>query len=250
MSALGQPPAIGISAWRRLARVLIGFGIVGLVVAALALVGLAVGVARVNGFADRFGGDLGGIARTLERTSDVVDKAATTASSFGTTIDGTTTALGSVGGDIDSITPRLDSIADQTNAISILGTNPLASVSGLFRDIATQLRDVRGQLAAITGSLATNRAALEANATSLGQLATETKALAARLDGTALTGAIDDLRVLIVIVLGIGALGAAVPAVGGLLVGMWIRRELAGGSLGLAGGAGDLERVPGPGADG
>jgi hypothetical protein len=74
--------------------------------------------------------------------------------------------------------------------------------------------------------------------------------LAARLDGTALTGAIDDLRVLIVIVLGIGALGAAVPAVGGLLVGMWIRRELAGGSLGLAGGAGDLERVPGSGADG
>jgi hypothetical protein len=40
---------------------------------------------------------------------------------------------------------------------------------------------------------------------------------------------IDDFRVLLVVVLGIGALGAGVPAVGALLVGLWIRRELLGG---------------------
>lgn len=228
MKDVGPVPTIGMAAWRRLSRVLIGFGIVGLVVALLALVGLVIGVARVNGVADRFGGDVGGISRTLDRTSDVIEKAATTAGSFGTTIDGTTAALGVVGGDIDSITPRLDSIADQTASISILGTTPFASVSSLFRDIATQLRDVRGQLTAIGTSLTTNRAALTANATSLGELATETKTLAGRLDGVAITGAIDDLRILLVVVLGIGALGAAVPAVGALVVGMWIRRVLAG----------------------
>jgi hypothetical protein len=211
---------------RGLARVLLGFGVVGLIVAGLALVALVIGVSRVNGVADRFGGDVGGISRTLDRTSDVLDKAAATAGGFGATIDGTTGALGVVGGDIDAITPRLEAIADQTAALNILGTNPLASVSGLFRDIAGQLTDVRGQLTTVATSLATNRAALTANATSLGELAAETRKLSAQLDGAALTGAIEDLRVLLVIVLGIGALGAAVPAVGSLLVGLWIRREL------------------------
>ena len=219
-------PDITPGAWRRLSRLLVGFGVVGLLVALLALIGLAVGVARVNGFADRFGGDVGGIARTLDRTSEVIDRAADTASGFGSTIDGTTGALGIVGGDIDSIVPRLDSIADQTAAISILGANPLSSVSGLFRDIATQLRDVRGQLTAIGTSLSTNRAALAANATSLAELSTETKRLSEQMNGAAITSAIDDLRLLLVIVLGIGALGSAVPAVGALLVGLWLRREL------------------------
>jgi hypothetical protein len=227
VSADGRLPAISLGAWRRLSRVLIGFGIVGLVVTLLALVGLAIGIARVNGFADRFGGDVGGIARTLDRTSEVIDKAATTAGSFGTTIDGTTGALGIVGGDIDSIVPRLQSIADQTASISILGANPLASVSGLFRDIAAQLSDVRGQLTAIGTSLATNRAALAANASSLSELAAETERLSERLNGASITGAIDDIRLLLVVVLGIGALGAAVPAVGALVVGLWLRRELA-----------------------
>ena len=226
MSAAGRVPRISLGAWRRLTRVLIGFGIVGLGVAFLALVAMLVGVGRVNAFADRFGGDVGGISRTLDRTSDVIDAAATTAGSFGTTIDGTTRALGIVGGDIDSITPRLDSIADQTASINILGTNPFASVSVLFRDIATQLRDVRGQLSAIGASLATNRSALGANASSLADLSAETKRLAAQMNGATISASIDDLRLLVIIVLGIGALGAAVPAVGALVVGLWLRRAL------------------------
>jgi hypothetical protein len=210
---------------RRLARVLIGYGIVGMLVAGLSVIALVVGVARVNGVADRFGGDLGGISRTLDRTSTVLEKAATTAQGFGSTVDGTTAALGTVGGDIDSIVPRLQSIADQTSALSILGTQPLAAVGGLFRDIATQLSDVRTQLTTMSTRLATNRAALDANASSLSDLATETRTLSDRLGGDALVGAIDDLRVVLVIVLGIGALGAAVPAVGAFLLGLWILRE-------------------------
>jgi hypothetical protein len=213
-------------AFRRLARVLVGYGIVGLIVAALALVALFIGVARVNGIADRFGGDVGGISRTLDRTSDVLEKAASTARGFGATIDGTTGALTVVAGDIDSIVPRLDSIADQTAALNILGSQPLAGASDLFREISTQLRDVRGQLATVSTSLTTNRGALETNAGSLADLAAETRQLSLRLDGATLAGAIEDLRVLLVIVLGIGALGAAVPAVGALLVGLWLRREV------------------------
>lgn len=218
--------AVRSEAFRRLARVLIGYGIVGLLVAALALVALVVGVSRLSGIADRFGGDVGGISRTLDRTGDVLEKAASTARGFGATIDGTAGALTVVAGDIDSIVPRLDSIADQTAALNILGSQPLADASGLFREISTQLRDVRGQLATVSTSLSTNRGALETNADSLADLAAETRQLSLRLDGATLAGAIEDLRVLLVIVLGIGALGAAVPAVGALLVGLWLRREV------------------------
>jgi hypothetical protein len=213
--------------FRRLGRILIAYGIVGVLVAVLSLIALAVGVGRINGVADRFGGDLGSISRTLDRTSAVLDKAATTAQGFGATVDGTTSALATVGGDIDSIVPRLESIAEQTSTLSILGAQPLAPVGGLFRDIATQLSDVRTQLTTMASRLTTNRAALDANASSLGDLATETRTLSERLRGDALVGAIDDLRVVLVIVLGIGALGAAVPAVGALLLGLWIRREAA-----------------------
>jgi hypothetical protein len=218
-------PLARTSGVRRLARILIGYGIVGLLVAGLSLVALAIGIGRVNGVSDRFGGDLGGISRTLDRTSAVLEKAATTAQGFGATVDGTTAALGTVGGDIDSIVPRLQSIAEQTETLNILGAQPLAPVAGLFRDIATQLSDVRTQLTTMSSRLTTNRAALDANATSLTDLATETRTLSDRLGGDALVGAIDDLRVVLVIVLGIGALGAAVPAVGALLIGIWILRE-------------------------
>ena len=214
---------------RRLARVLIAYGIVGLLVAALALVALVVGIGRMNGVADRFGGDLGGISRTLDRTSDVLDKASTTARGFGATVDGTTAALATVGADIDSIVPRLQSIAEQTSNLNILGTQPLAAVGTLFRDIGAQLADVRTQLTTMSNRLTTNRAALDANATSLADLAAETRTLSARLGGDALGGAIDDLRVVLVIVLGIGALGASVPSVGALLLGLWLRREAIAG---------------------
>jgi hypothetical protein len=214
---------------RRLARVLIAYGIVGLLVAALALVAMIVGIGRVNGVSDRFGGDLGGIARTLDRTSDVLDKASTTATGFGATVDGTTAALGIVGADIDSIVPRLQSIAEQTSNLNILGTQPLAAVGSLFRDIGAQLSDVRSQLTTMSNRLTTNRAALDANATSLADLATETRTLSARLGGDALVGAIDDLRIVLVIVLGIGALGASVPSVGALLLGLWLRKEARAG---------------------
>ena len=225
IDAVVPSPLTRASGLRRLARVLIGYGVVGLLVAALSLVALAIGIGRVNGVADRFGGDLGGISRTLDRTSAVLEKAATTAGGFSATVDETTAALGTVGGDIDSIVPRLQSIADQTATISVLGAQPLAPIAGLFRDIATQLSDVRTQLTTMSARLTTNRAALDANATSLTDLATETRTLSDRLGGDALTGAIDDLRIVLVIVLGIGALGAAVPAVGALLLGIWILRE-------------------------
>ncbi|HUQ78267.1 MAG TPA: hypothetical protein VM427_05280 [Patescibacteria group bacterium] len=211
---------------RRLAGILIGYGIVGLVVAALGIYALAVGLGRIDSLAVGLEDNLGGLSTTLERTATVLDDAAATAGGFGATIDSSTTALSTAAGDIRSIVPRLRDLEAQANALNILGSQPLAPIGGLFGQIAGQLSDLDAQLDGVATSLGSNRAALTANATSLTALATETRTLGGGLDGASLAGVVGDARLLLVAMLGIGAVGAAVPAVGALIVGLWLRREL------------------------
>lgn len=211
---------------RRLAGVLVGYGIVGLVVAALGLYALVVGLGRIDSLVVGLDANLGGVSKTLERTATVLDDAAATAGGFGATIDSSTTALSTAAGDIRSIVPQMRDLETQANAVNILGSQPLAPIGTLFGQIAGQLSDLDSQLDGVATSLGTNRAALTANATSLAALATETRTLGAGLNRASLAGVVGDARLLLVAMLGIGAVGAAVPAVGALLVGMWLRREL------------------------
>jgi hypothetical protein len=211
---------------RRLTRVLITYGIVGLVVAALGVLALVLGLGRVNGLSDRLRADVGGVSATLERTARVLDDAAVTALGFGTTVDSSTAALNQAAADLRLIVPQLRDMETQANAINILGSQPLAPIAGLFGNVAGQLDDLDTQLDGVATNLVANRAALAANATSLADLATETRSLSDRLGGDALPAAVDDARWLLVAMLAIGALGAAVPASGALIAGWWLRRWL------------------------
>jgi hypothetical protein len=211
---------------RLLSNVLIGYGVVGLVVAALGILALFAGLGRVNALADRLRTDVGGVSATLERTATVLDNAATTARGFGTTVDSSTAALNQAAADLRLIVPRLREVESQANAINILGSQPLAPIAGLFGQIAGQLGDLDTQLDGVATDLTANRAALAANATSLADLATETRSLSDRLGGNALPAAVDDARWLLVAMLAIGTLGAAVPASGALIAGWWLRRWL------------------------
>jgi hypothetical protein len=209
---------------RRLSRALIGYGVVGLAVAALGLIALLVGLGRVNGLTDRLRADVGGVSEVLEQTGDVLERAAATATGFGVTIDSSTTALATAASDVRAIVPRLRDIESRANAINILGSQPLAPLAGLFGDIAGQLADLDTQLDGIATNLGTNHAALDANAESLRELAGRTRALAEQLGGDDLPAAVDDLRWLLVAMLAVGTLGAGVPAAGALLVGLWLSR--------------------------
>jgi hypothetical protein len=211
---------------RRLTGVLIGYGVVGLVVAVLGLAALVVGLGRIDALAAGLDDNLGGLATTLEKTATTLDDAASTARGFGVTIDSSTMALSTAATDIRQIVPRLREIETQANAINILGSQPLAPIAGLFGQIAGQLADLDAQLDGVATSLAGNRSALETNAASLAALATETRTLGERLDGDSLAGVVGDARLLLMAMLLIGAVGAAVPAVGAVLVGLWLRREL------------------------
>lgn len=227
----GGPALLGLDPiWHprlaRLSRWLVVYGVAGLVVAIVAIGALAVGLSRVASLSDALRDDTNGISETLTRTGDVIDSAASTSGDFGLTIDRTTSALGTVGTDIRDIVPRLRDIETQANAINILGSRPLAPLAGLFGEIAGQLADVQTQLDAVSASLATNRTSLTATATSLTALATETRALSTKLGGDSVPNALDDARWLFVAVLGVAALGAAMPAVGALALGLWLRREI------------------------
>jgi hypothetical protein len=210
---------------RRLSALLLGYGIVGLTVAAIGLIALVVGLGRVNGLSDRLRDDVGGVSAALQRTAAVLDDAASSARGFGTTVDSSTTALSTAAGDLRAIVPQLREIETQANAINILGSQQLAPLAGLFGQIAGQLTDLDAQLDGVATNLGTNRAALDQNADSLAALATETRTLGGRLDGDALPSAVEDVRWLLVAMLAIGTLGAAVPAAGALAVGWWLRRN-------------------------
>jgi len=211
---------------RRLARLLLGYGIAGLVVAAIGVLAMVVALGRVNGLADRLRGDVGGVSATLERTATVLDNAAATAGGFGTTVDSSTTALNQAANDLRAIVPQLRDIETRANDINVLGSRPLEPIAGLFGQIAGQLGDLDTQLDGVASNLTANRAALTANATSLADLAAQTRTLSERLGGDALPAAVDDARWLILAMLLIGTLGAVVPASGALLVGSWLRRWL------------------------
>jgi hypothetical protein len=208
---------------RRLSSALLGYGIVGLAVAAIGLIALVAGLGRVNALSDRLRQEAGGVSGALERTATVLDDAATSARGFGATIDSSTAALTTAAADLRAIVPQLRAIETQANAINILGSQPLAPLAGLFGQIAGQLTDLDSQLDGVATNLGTNRAALDANAASLAALATETRTLGDRLDDDSLTGVVDDVRWLLIAVLAVGTLGAAVPAAGALFLGWWLR---------------------------
>jgi len=216
------------SAWpgsRRVERALIAYGIVGVALASIGVLALALAVARLNGLSERLRDDVGGVSATLERTTTVLDNAATTAGGFGTTIDGSTTALSQAATDLRSIVPTLRDIETRANDIDLLGSRPLAPLAGLFGQIAGQLGDLDGQLDGVAANLGANQAALTASASSLADLAAETRTLAGRLGGDAVPSAIDDARWLLVAMLAVGTLGAIVPAGGALLLGLSLRRR-------------------------
>jgi methyl-accepting chemotaxis protein len=159
----------------RVERLLIGYGVVSFLLAALAVVALVVALARVNGLADRLGGDASAISSTIERTATVLDTAAASARGFETTVGSSTNALNQAAADLREIVPRLRDIETRANEIDLLGSRPLAPIAGLFGQIAGQLGDLDGQLDEIATNLTANRTALTANATSLSDLATETR---------------------------------------------------------------------------
>ncbi|HET9615155.1 MAG TPA: hypothetical protein VFP22_10105 [Candidatus Limnocylindrales bacterium] len=223
-------PALGARALplTGLSRILVAYGIVGLLAAIAAVVFLFVGLSRVAALSDRID-ELGGVSTILDRTATVLEDAAASARGFASTVDNSTTALTTAATDVRNVVPRLHELEATTNGISLLGAQPLAPLAGLFGQIAGQLDDLDTRLDTVATALTTNQASLQKNAASLTDLATEARAMATKLGGDALPTAIDDARLLLIALVVVATLGALVPALGALALGLWLRRWLVRG---------------------
>jgi hypothetical protein len=211
---------------RRVAQGLIGYGIVGLVVAAICLVALIWVNGRIGGLRAEAETTVGNLATTMERTANSLHDASTTAQSFTVTVEQSAQAVTSAADTITEVRTGLQSLEAQLRAVSILGNQPLSGTAESVGRIQASLEGLDTRLDAIATGLEGNRDALARNATSLGQLGDSVEAMATRLDSGVVEDSLGDIQMVIVVVLLLFTAWSTVPAVGALVAGIWLRREL------------------------
>ena len=214
--------------WRRgllrLANALIVYGVIGLLAAAIGIAALISASSRIGSLGERIVSEAVSLDAIVVLTADVLDDAATTAGSFGPTVEQTAVTVSEAAGAIRDIEPRLRDLETQANAIEIFGQRPVAPLGQLFGQIATDVSGLDEQLDGIATEMGQNEAALTANAESLAALADLVRAYKGRLEPAAIDAGIDDARRLLLITLALFIGWTAVPALGSLVVGRWMRR--------------------------
>ena len=209
-------------AWR-LANALLVYGVIGLVAAAAGIATLVAASNRIGSLGDRVASEAVTLDTVIRATAVVLDDAAATAGTLGPTVDRTSTAVRDAAGALRDVEPRLRDIEAQANAIDIFGQRPVAPIGQLFGQIATDISGLDEQLDGIAAEMDRNEAALTANAESLGALADVARAYSGRVSTAEVEAGIEDARRMLLIALALFIGWTAVPAVGALIVGRWMR---------------------------
>jgi hypothetical protein len=217
--------------WRRglerLASALMIYGVVGILAAAIGFVALIAASGRIGSLGERIVSEAVSLDSIIVLTADALDDAATTAGTFGPTIQQTSVTVSGAAGAVRDIEPRLRDLETQANAIEIFGQRPMAPLGQLFGQIATDISGLDDQLDGIATEMGKNQAALRANADSLTALADVVRAYKGRLKPEAIDAGITEARSLLLFTLTLFIGWTAVPAVGSLIVGRWMRRLVA-----------------------
>jgi len=220
-------PVGGRDGLGRLCRGLIAYGIIGLVVAAIGLGSMVWVNSRISQLRGEAETTLVRLASTTELAATVLRGAAATAQSFSGTVDQSAQAVSSATLTVTQVRTELAALEAQLRSVNFLGATPLASSADSVARIATSMEGLDTQLPLIATDLEGNRDALARNALALGDLANSTAALAARLGPSAGPDSIGDVQQVIAITLLMFAAWSFVPAAGALVLGLWLRRELA-----------------------
>jgi uncharacterized protein YukE len=210
----------------RLSRGLIAGGIVGLLVAAIGFGALVWVNGRISGLRGETEATVARLATTMELTAQVLQGASTTARSFSATVDQSAQAVSSAAVTITELRSDLSAFESQLRSVSILGVTPLSSPADSVGRIAATMEGLDTRLSSIADGLKGNRDALAGNATSLGQLGNSAQALAARLGPGTGQDPLGEVQLVIAVTLLVFAAWSFVPAVGALVLGVWLRREL------------------------
>lgn len=210
----------------RFSQGLIVYGVAGILVAIVGLGTLVWTGAAIGSFESRIEGESDQLGATLRRTATALRDASRTAESFGRTLDETPPSVRQAAQTVRNLRPRLEALQAQAQAIEILGSRPLQGIGDVFGQIAADLDGLDAQLDRIADQLGQNRASLDANAASLGRVADGLSGFANRLDAGLVTDSLADIRAILGLVLAVLVVAMAVPAIGGLALGLWLRREL------------------------
>jgi hypothetical protein len=216
------------SEWRRgllrLSNALMIYGVVGILAAAIGFAALLAASGRIGSLGERIVSEAVSLDSIIVLTADALDDAATTAGTFAPTVAQTSAAVSEAAAAVRDIEPRLRDLETQANAIEIFGQRPVASLGQVFGQIATDMSGLDEQLDGIATELGRNKAALTANAASLDALANLVRAYKGRLKPEAIDAGINEARSLLLFTLTLFIGWTAVPAVGSLIVGRWMRR--------------------------
>lgn len=214
------------SGLRRLGAGLIAYGAIGIALSIVGLVALLYVGGRLGDLGDRIGTQVRTIADTLDDTATVLTDASSSAVSFSTTLERTPPSVRQTATTVANLRADLLRVQADLASIAILGSQPLANVADLFGGMAADLEGLDGRLEAIATDLEQNRERLVANGDSLDALGGRLEGLARDLRGSIVEDSLADVQVIITVVAGLLLLWATLPAVGALLLGLWLRREL------------------------
>lgn len=216
--------------WRialvRLSRGLIAYGMVGLLVAVLGMGSLFYVGGQVASIGSRVGAEVDGLIATIDETSTVLDDAGSSALSFAVTLERTPPTIRQAALTVTNLQSNLRTVEAQLGSISVLGSQPLAGVAGLFGQMASDLSGLDTRLGLIADDMGDNRDALLNNATSLKALGVRLGSIADDLRDGSAQDRLADLQVLLTLLAFVLVALAGLPAVGALGLGFWLRHEL------------------------
>jgi methyl-accepting chemotaxis protein len=211
---------------RRLSTGLLVYGAVGLLVAIIGLAGVVYVTGRINTAEERAAVTIAELNATLERTATALSDASATAGSFTSTIDTSATTIGQAAVTIRDITPQLHDLENQFRSINILGAQPLSRAADLMGQLATGIEGLDQRLDGVAGALTDNQDRLATNGESLGALAVQLGVMTDRLESGVVEDSLADVQVVVTVLMLLFVMWTAVPAIGALFLGVWVRREL------------------------
>lgn len=210
----------------RSSRGLIAYGIIGLVVAAIGFGAVVWVNGRISDLRSEAEATVARLATTMELAATVLRGASTTAESFSGTAGRSAQAVSSAVLTTIEVRSDLSAVEAQLRSVSFLGATPLSSSADAVGRIVASMEGLDTQLSLLADSLEGNRDALAGNASSLSELADSTDAVARRLGPRVGQDSLGDVQQVIAITLLMFAAWSFVPAVGALVLGLWLRREL------------------------
>ncbi len=211
---------------RRLSGGLLVYGAIGLVLAVLGLVALLWIGGRLQGLAERTEAQVESMIATLDDTAQVLDDAGATALSFAVTLERTPPTVRQAAQTVGNLQANLRQLESQLASFTILGQSPLGDAAAAVGQMATDLEGLDTRLGLIATDLEGNRDALLANAASLDALGTRLAAVADDLRDGIIQDGLGDVQAVVTVLALVLVIWTALPAVGALGLGWWLRREL------------------------